>query len=174
MATTVVKVVIAIMVALGRATIAVAMVAVAMVAVGIEGLGIATTDITLRTWVVEIAASVISGTATFASAAAWPATHVRTATAAFRQSATAATGSTTHVRTATAGATTAMGNGRTAAAAAAHAAAAGTTSSTASASTAATAATALVGDKSDAVTGRVDGGRRGRGLRGSPYEWCHC
>jgi hypothetical protein len=44
MATTVVKVVIAIMVALGKATIAVAMVAVA-----IEGLGIATTDITLRT-----------------------------------------------------------------------------------------------------------------------------
>jgi hypothetical protein len=41
MATTVVKVVIAIMVALGKATIAVAMVTVAMVAVAIEGLGIA-------------------------------------------------------------------------------------------------------------------------------------
>ena len=49
MATTVVKVVIAIMVALGKATIAVAMVAVAMVAVAIEGLGVATTNITLRT-----------------------------------------------------------------------------------------------------------------------------
>jgi hypothetical protein len=49
MPSTVVKVVIAIVVALSEATIAVAMVAVAMVAVAIEGLGIATTDITLRT-----------------------------------------------------------------------------------------------------------------------------
>ena len=49
MATTVVKVVIAIMVALSKATIAVAMVAVAMVAVTIEGLSIPTTHITLRT-----------------------------------------------------------------------------------------------------------------------------
>jgi hypothetical protein len=77
MPSTVVKVVIAIVVALSEATIAVAMVAVAMVAVAIEGLGIATTDITLRTWAVEIAASVGSGTAAFgesASAVAWPAT----------------------------------------------------------------------------------------------------
>ena len=76
MATTVVKVVATIVVALGKATIAVAMVTVAMVAVAIEGLGIATTDI-LRPRAVEIAASVRSGTAAFgesASAAAWPAT----------------------------------------------------------------------------------------------------
>jgi hypothetical protein len=49
MATTVVKVMIAIMVALSEASIAVAMVAVAMVAVAIEGLSIPTTHITLRT-----------------------------------------------------------------------------------------------------------------------------
>jgi hypothetical protein len=49
MATTVVKVMIAIMVALSEASIAVAMVAVAMVAVTIEGLSIPTTHITLRT-----------------------------------------------------------------------------------------------------------------------------
>jgi hypothetical protein len=49
MATTVVKVMIAIMVALGEASIAVAMVAVAMVAVTIEGLSIPPTHITLRT-----------------------------------------------------------------------------------------------------------------------------
>ena len=61
-------IVVVVVVALGKATIAVAMVAVAMVAVAIEGLGIAATGFTFRPRVIEIAAGVRSRTAIGAAA----------------------------------------------------------------------------------------------------------
>jgi hypothetical protein len=63
MATVVVKVVVAIVVALGKAAM-IGPIAVAMVAVAIEGLGVATADVTLRPRVIEVSASVGPGTTT--------------------------------------------------------------------------------------------------------------
>ncbi|MFZ0399050.1 MAG: hypothetical protein WAM06_13585 [Methyloceanibacter sp.] len=63
MATVVVKVVVAIVVALGKATmIGPISVAMVMAAVAIEGLGISTTDIASRSRPIEIAAGVRPGT----------------------------------------------------------------------------------------------------------------
>jgi hypothetical protein len=107
-------------------------------------------------------------TITVIDTAAWALATELTSSTALGQS--PATWSTTHAGTATAGATAPMGNGRTAAAAAHTATVGATTSAATTPATPASTAAALLGHKSDAVTGRVGGERRGRSLRGSPYE----